>query len=251
MQLVVNALLTSYSVVGKGKQKVLFLHGWGDQGKTFEMLAKDLVKSKKYTAILLDLPGFGGTQGPPKGWGLDDYANFINEFLEKTEHSPKIIIGHSNGGAIAIRGLSSGILSAEKLVLIASAGIRKSSTKKKLLLGVTKSAKLGTKLLPNKLQQRIRQKLYSSIGSDYLVVEEMQDTFKKIVATDVTQDAANLSLPVCLIYGEKDNSTPPEYGQAFKQLINNSQLSIIPQAGHFVHQEQVYKVSKIVQEFIK
>lgn len=252
MQVIVNGILTNYTEVGSGKRIILFLHGWGDDGKTFEILANNIVKEDtKYTAILLDLAGFGGTESPPEAWGLDDYASFVSDFLRKIRLHPDVLVGHSNGGAIAIKGIADSILDPEKLILIASAGIRNSSLKKVLLKSVSVPARLALRSLPKSQRQRVRQKLYGAIGSDYLVVESMEDTFKRVVSTDVREAASTLTLPVCLIYGEKDDATPPAFGQRLAKAINGSEFNLIPSASHFVHQEQVYKVSSVIREFIK
>lgn len=252
MQIVVDKLLTSYSEYGKGKKIILFLHGWADSGQTFEMMARDLVKKDgSLRLVLLDLPGFGGTQNPPVAWGLEEYALFVSAFLKKLALKSSVIVGHSNGGALAIKGLAGGELSADKLILIASAGIRKSSVKKSALRILAKPAAVAVKLAPKSTQLRIRRKLYSAIGSDYLVAVHMQDTFKRVVSSDVVEDAAKLKLPVCLIYGENDNATPPEFGRLLADAIPNSELHILPNTGHFVHQEQVYQTSKTIEDFIK
>lgn len=251
MQAVVNNLLTSYSQTGKGRKSILMIHGWADDGQSFKSLTKQLAENKKYKILTLDLPGFGGTENPPTAWGLGDYASFIYDFLNKIDEHPYSIIGHSNGGAIAINGLAGGKLKAEKLILIASAGIRKPSLKKTALRIASKPAGLAIRILPPPVQKRLRKKLYSAIGSDYLVAEHMQDTFKRVVSDDVADAAATLRIPACLIYGENDTSTPPELGRLLAEALPDSSLDIIPEAGHFVHQEQVYKVSEIIKEFIK
>ena len=75
--------------------------------------------------VAVDLPGFGGSEAPPAAWDLDDYAAFLEAFLRKLALDwPYAIIGHSNGGALAIRALSSGTLKADKLVLLAASGVR-------------------------------------------------------------------------------------------------------------------------------
>lgn len=252
MQLVVDSLITSYSEVGKGKKTILMLHGWADSSQTFESLAKELTaKNKTYRVLMLDLPGFGGTQQPPVAWGLQDYAGFVSDFLRKIEIEPNVIVGHSNGGAIAIKGVATGKLKARKLVLVASAGVRQPSLKKTALRAAAKPVGLAIKVLPQNTQKRVRQKVYGAIGSDYLVAEHMQETFKKVISEDVTAEATMLNLPVCLIYGELDAATPPQYGHLLAKAMPDSRLEIIPMADHFVHQEQVYQVSDIIKEFLK
>ena len=244
--------MTSYRIEGNGKQTVLLLHGWADSGKTFDPLIRELnLANSDLKFVVLDLPGFGGTQPPQEAWGLEEYSDFVGAFLDKIKVRPDAIAGHSNGGAIAIRGLSDGKLKAGKLILLASAGIRDPSLRKSAMRILSKPAKLAIKAAPLSTQKRIRQKLYNAIGSDYLVAEHMQETFKRIVTSDVRESAGRLSLPSALVYGENDTSTPPEFGRLLADSLKNSVYNEIPQAGHFVHQEQAYKTASIIKEFLE
>lgn len=249
MQVVVDSLLTHYAVVGKG-EVILLLHGWGDSGAGLQDLAAALAKTSQ--VIMLDLPGFGGTEAPKTSWGLTEYATFIQHFMQKTETpQPFAIVGHSNGGAIAIRGLSQGSLDAERLVLLGSAGIRgEYKGRIKALRVITKIGKALTAPLPKAAKRRLRRRVYGTIGSDMLVAEHLQETFKKIVTDDVREDATKIAQPTLLIYGENDEQTPPWIGEAFHQLIKNSTLQLMPGAGHFVHHDRPEQVQQSIQEFL-
>lgn len=248
-QVVVDSLLTKYSTSGKGKT-ILLLHGWGDSSSGSADIQERL--SKKYKVIALDLPGFGGTQAPKSDWNLSDYAHFVGNFLEKISEKTYAIVGHSNGGAIAIRGLASGDLKSEKLVLMASAGIRGTDKNRNNVLRlVAKTGKALTMPLPRAVKNRLRRKVYSTMGSDMLVAEHMQGTFKKIVADDVRSDASKLGLPTLLIYGGNDQDTPAWYGETYNKLIKDSRLVVLPEAGHFVHLEQPQAVAAEIEEFLK
>lgn len=119
MKTVVDGLKTSYLKVGKGKPIVL-LHGWEDDSQTFMPLIEKLKQS--YQVYALDFPGFGGTQRPSKEWDLGDYADFMKHWLDKLKLKPFALIGHSNGGAVAIV-CSSRQKVTEKLILLGSTGI--------------------------------------------------------------------------------------------------------------------------------
>ncbi len=250
MQVVVDSLLTHYEKQGKGKV-VVILHGWGDSLAGFAVLQAAL--AKKYCVIAVDLPGFGTTQAPVTVWGLEDYALFMQHFLKKIEVADVwAIIGHSNGGAVAMYGLSNKYLQAEKLVLLAAAGIRTHGGLRKLGFKVlAKSGKVATLWLPIGQRQKIRRKLYKTAGSDMLIVPELQETFKKTVGQDVQADAARLSLPVLMLYGEADTDTPAWFGRRYHELLSDSTLEILPDAGHFVHLDQPAKVQKAIEEFLR
>lgn len=250
MHVVVNGLLTNYQRSGTGKT-ILLLHGWGDQLQTFKAVIPELLQL--YEVIALDLPGFGQTQAPADVWDLDDYAAFIRAFLDKIDSSHMYaIIGHSNGGALAIRGLATQKLEADKLVLLAAAGVRDTQKIRRLVTKViAKTGKVATFWLPDSSKQKLQKKLYGTIGSDMLVAPHLQETFKRTVRQDIQRDAMKITIPTLLIYGDQDTATPVQsVGQQLNMRIAGSYLKIIPGADHFVHQAASEKVSKDILEFL-
>lgn len=248
MQVVVDSLLTHYEVQGNGSL-VLILHGWGDNLKGLVGLQRDL--SRHYRVLAVDLPGFGGSESPAGAWGLDEYSTFIAHFLRKLgENPPHLLIGHSNGGAIAIRGLAKGLLEADKLVLLSSAGIRgEYKGRVRALRYIAKAGKAMTLPLPKKVKQSLRKTAYSTIGSDMLVAEHLQASFKKIVTDDVRKDAATLIVPTLLLYGENDTATPVVFGEILHQAIDGSTLEVLPGAGHFIHLDRPHDVVRAIEDF--
>jgi pimeloyl-ACP methyl ester carboxylesterase len=249
VHIVIDGLLTQYKLAGKGKL-VLLLHGWGDTSQGLAGLQTGL--AKQYRVLALDLPGFGQTQAPETAWNLDDYAHFIKHFLGKLElKQPYAVIGHSNGGALAIRSVGLQALKPEKLVLLAASGIRTGGGAKRFILKViAKTGDIATIWLPERYRQSLRQSLYGAAGSDMLVVPQLQETFKQTVRQDVRADAAAITVPTLLIYGADDRAVPPADGQTYQQLIKNSRLEIIEHAGHFVHTDQPAEVESLVEEFL-
>ena len=249
MNVVVDGLMTNYQKTGEGPV-ILFLHGWGDNAATFEPLINIL--PNKYQILLLDLPGFGGTQMPGQAWGLDDYASFVAAWLKKIGVGKvNTIVAHSNGGSIAIKGLSTGKIKADKLVLMASAGVRnRQKTRKQLLKAAAKGGKAATFFLPNNTKKKIRGRFYKSIGSDVTLMPQLEETFRKVVSEDVQLDAGKLNLPTLLIYGDSDKKTPLSHGKLLAGAIVNSQLVPVADTGHFVHQEQPQQTAELIEDFI-
>ncbi len=250
MIIIVDGYAVNYSQEGKGPV-IVMLHGWGDSLKTFDGLATAL--KRDYTVIRLDLLGFGASDSPEEPFTLDKYAMLVNHFLEKIGvlASVHAFIGHSNGGAIAIRALSSGKLEAEKLVLLASAGIRSEyKGRKKVLRIAAKAAKIPTMLLSQTTQKKLKKRAYKTIGSDLFVAEHLQETFKAIVTDDTLKESSLISKPVLLLYGDKDEATPYIYGEMFKKQMPNAKLVVIEGAGHFLHQENSKEVLEKIREFL-
>lgn len=226
---------------------MVVLHGWGDSGAGWQPFAAEL--AKEYQVIVPDLPGFGGTEMPPVAWNVIDYAMFVRDFLQKIDVAPYAIVGHSNGGAIAIRALGQGLLQAEKLLLIGSAGVRSPRSNQTIQV-IAKVGKVVSRPLPRGVRRRLRETLYQKSGSDLLVAAHMQETFKKIVRDDVRADAAYLSLPTLLLYGADDTETPVEIGELLHAAVEGSHLEVVADAGHFVHRDAEKAVIDRTKEFL-
>src|ERR1700684_4042346 len=120
MKVIVDNLAVEYSDEGQGLPLVM-LHGWMDSLQTFDAITKFL--STKYRIVRLDLPGFGASELPSKPWFVGGYATFVADFCKKLNIEPVAFVGHSLGGRIILKGLAEHSLSAQKAVLIASAGV--------------------------------------------------------------------------------------------------------------------------------
>jgi Predicted hydrolases or acyltransferases (alpha/beta hydrolase superfamily) len=172
-------------------------------------------------------------------------------FIQKLNLKPEIIIAHSFGGQVAIYGIGNGIIKANKLILLASAGIREYKQGKKLFIKlIAKSGKLFLVPLPQHIRRKVTRRFYQKIGSDLYLNYNLKETLGNILKEDVSLDAAKINIPTLLIYGSDDNETPPLFGQKFAQLIEYSTLEIIGHAGHFVFIDCQERVLKLVEGFI-
>ena len=76
----INGIKIFVRIKGQGKP-FLILHGWGANADSW--LKVQNILSKDFQVIVLDLPGFGRSDLPPRVWGLDDYKDFVFKFLKK------------------------------------------------------------------------------------------------------------------------------------------------------------------------
>ncbi len=250
MQAIVDNLITAYKKFGSGKKIILCLPGWGDTVEGFAAMGS--LSSRKYTTVLLDLPGFGGTARPKTVWGLPEYAEFVGKFVKKTDLEPYAIIGHSNGGAISVLASANGDVGPKKMVLLASSGVRNSTSPRKTLHKIgAKIVKLLIAILPKDTQNKIKKKAYNKIGSDYMAIDGLQDIFKKIVSYDVIADARKIKIPVLMVYGSNDFVTPLWQAEKIAKAIRSSRLEVIDNAEHFPHKDQPEKVKGLIEEFLK
>ncbi len=248
MKAVVKNIVTEYRDEGSGAV-MLLIHGWGDNLHTFDFIVP--IISKKWRVVRIDLPGFGASDPLQTPWDVDSYSKFIKDFTDKLNIQVEILVGHSFGGRIAIKAVASKTIKPKKLVLIASAGIAKvRSVRNRFFYILAKAGKVITFIPPFIFWRRqLRKKLYDAAGSDYLKSRELKNTFLKVVKEDLTNFAAEISIPTLLIWGDEDSETPLADGKSFSKIIPGSQLKIIAGAGHFVHKEKPEEVSGLINQF--
>jgi pimeloyl-ACP methyl ester carboxylesterase len=226
----VNGLSTYYEVQGKGRPVVL-LHGWAaDSGslRAISTLLKNASKSKVYA---IDLPGFGYSDTPPEDWDVVAYADFLGAFLQCMDLEKVSLLGHSFGGRIAIKFTAQHPGRVERLVLVDSAGIKpKRKAAYYYRVGLAKILKFARKIFPA-LQN---SKLNPNLGSaDYQKAGALRGTMVKVVNEDLRPFLPLIQQPTLLIWGKNDQETPLADAFVMKELIPNSSLEIIQNAGHF------------------
>jgi pimeloyl-ACP methyl ester carboxylesterase len=248
MKAIVNEISVEYQDEGQGPV-VLMLHGWGNTLHVFDAIVPALAQNRRI--VRMDLPGFGATEVPPRPWNVEDYARFVAAFCEKLKLNIDVLVGYSLGGRIIIKGVSHGILSSHRCVLISAAGVAERRTvRNRAYAAVAKIGKILLEPLPKSMYIKARRLLYTQTGSDYLTIASMSETFRHVVQEDLSLTARGISMPALLIWGADDLVTPLHEGKKLNSLIRGSRLTSIPHASHFVLQEKPEEVSKLIQDFI-
>lgn len=86
----------------KGHHTILFIHGWPLNSKAYEYQFDQLPKMG-YRCIGMDTRGFGNSSKPWSGYTYDRLADDIRCVVETLELCDFTLVGHSMGGAMAIR----------------------------------------------------------------------------------------------------------------------------------------------------
>lgn len=251
MQAIIQNLSVHYTDMGSGKA-ILFLHGWGASGANFAELAAKF--AQQYRVVSVDLPGFGGSEQPQDDWHVGDYAMFVVALLEKLGiEKPYAIIGHSFGGRVALRGVATGVLQADKLVLIGAAGVKHSTSARNTAIKAV--AKTGKAVLSfpglKKVSARARKKLYAVVGSqDYVQSGTMKQIFLNTIDEDLSEFARDIHMPTLLVWGSEDDQAPLADGKFYHEHIAGSRLKIAASAGHFVHHDEPIQVMRWIREFL-
>ena len=248
MKIVVDGLMTEYMSLGSGPKTILFLHGWGANLGSFQPIVEAL--SAKYKIIAVNFPGFSGTGQPSEVWRVGDYAAWTRHFLDKLKiKNLYVIVGHSFGGRVILKGCTGGQLSADKLIFIDAAGVK--SNKKPSQTFRSVASKTLKPVFDTKIMSGVKRKLIGQLGSsDYQAASGiMREVFKKVIDEDLSDLTRKIDSPSLLIWGENDQETPLSDLKIFQQIPKN-EAHVIQNAGHFPFIDQPQEVIKIIKDFL-
>lgn len=191
---------------------------------------------------MLKVPGL--TSKNYKVWDIEDYVNWLKEIISK-EKDKVILIGHSNGGRIAVNFAIKYPEKISKLILIDSAGIYHNELPLALKRVIFKTlAKFAKGFKDSSVLQNI---FYKIVGeNDYKnASQNMKQTMTNLLNSDKSLKPENIKNPTLIFWGKEDKITPVSDGRILNRLIKNSKLEIIENARHspqFTHPNQVAEI---------
>jgi len=247
MELETSGVKVYYQIFGQGTP-LLLLHGWGSNSERWQVVAEEL--AKEYKVIVPDMPGFGRSDALSYPWKMNNYVKWIEDFVKALGLKEYYLMGHSFGGALAAKLAINHPQEVRKLFLVSSASVRKKTAKKTIFKNLSKIAKLFDSIPGYNF---FRKAFYKFIirNSDYPYVDlSMIETYKNVIAEDLSQFTGFIKVPTVIIWGDKDTYTPIEDARFMEQKIHGSKLIIIPGAGHILNREYPEVLAKKILENI-
>ncbi|MDD5152827.1 MAG: alpha/beta hydrolase [Candidatus Pacebacteria bacterium] len=226
-------------------KKIYILHGWSYTKDKWEPMIWGL-GALGYQVVFPDIPGLTGTLDKP--WELSHYMHWLRDILRE-EKEPVVLLGHSNGGRIAISYTAKYPEKVSELILVDSAGVYHddffTNFKKSSLKTIAKAGKVFTK------SETLRKVLYKLIGvRDYERANPiMRETMRNLIKVDSLPDAKKINAPVLLIWGSGDKVTPLSDGKILADTFPNAELHIVEGALHSPQITHSADVLSIIQKY--
>ncbi|NLZ83883.1 MAG: alpha/beta hydrolase [Clostridiales bacterium] len=247
------------------KKTILFLHGWPGSHNLFEY-QYDRLTQLGYRCIGIDTRGFGNSDKPVHGYDYDSLSDDIRAVVEALGLRNFTLLGHSTGGAIAVRymGRHNGF-GVTKLVLVAAAApsLMKRSD---FPYGIDKETILqiieGTY---NDRPQMLRNfgdifffQHTSQAFSDWFFQLGLQAAGWATAAIAKTwinevlfADMEAIHVPTLIIHGIHDKVVPFELGEVQHKMVRNSVLALFEYSGHGSFYDEKEKFNELLVRFIE
>jgi pyruvate dehydrogenase E2 component (dihydrolipoamide acetyltransferase) len=245
-----------YARSGSGEKRVVLIHGFG--GDLVNWLFNIDALAEVATVYALDLPGHGRsvkTLGAPT---VEWLSQAVLGFMDQAGVASAHLVGHSLGGAIAIRAALDAPERVQSLALIAPAGFGPeinreflrgfvSATKARELKGVLASLVNNPQLLTRQMVEDLLK--YKRIDGVNEALGAIAKTLEDGRELQVLRESAQRALrkPSLILWGQQDQILPVSQATALGDL---ARVEIIDQAGHVVQMEAAPRVNALLKEHL-
>jgi pimeloyl-ACP methyl ester carboxylesterase len=193
--------------------------------------------SKHHRVHLVDLPGYGSLRG--REFSISRGAEWLSDFLNGVGFTRGVLIGHSMGALIATLFTAQHPEQVERLVLAAPAiSLPRATIRANLLPLAAAGWYAHPRFLPTLAWDAARAGMRTLFRSA-----------NELLTMNIDEEIAAIRCPTLLIFGERDPLVPVSVGHALNEALADSQLIVIPRAGHVVMFDQPAAFNNAVLEF--
>lgn len=264
----------AYRIAGSGPA-VLLIHGIGDNSTTWTEVQTRL--ARRFTVVAPDLLGHGQSDKPRADYSVAAYANGMRDLLSVLDIDRVTVIGHSLGGGVAMQFAYQFPQFVDRLILVAAGGVtRDVNVALRIAAAPLGSEALALLRLPLVLPAlRVAGRLAGTlIGSTGLgrdlpealrILADLPEptasaafarTLRAVVdwrgqvVTMLDRCYLTESVPVQLIWGDRDSVIPVSHAHLAHAAMPGSRLEIFTGSGHFPFHDDPDRFVAVVQRFI-
>ncbi len=238
-----------------GGPVVVLVHGLGGRAEDWRTLAPYFARAG-YRVYMPDLPGYGRSQQPANfSYSVRDEAHVVVGFLDAMGLKQVDLGGWSMGGWIVQLVAREHPERINRLMLYDAAGIYKKPDWATQLFTPRTPAdldQLDALLMPNppKVPGFIARDILRDSNKNAWVI------YRAVASMLTGQDATDnllpgLSMPVLLVWGEKDRIIPLDQAETMHRLLPQSELVVVSGCGHLAAGQCATQVGPKAVEFLK
>jgi pimeloyl-ACP methyl ester carboxylesterase len=261
-----RAVRMRYFIGGKGPPLVL-VHGLGGAASNWNELAPAL--ARRHRLLVPDLPGHGGSSALPAVSGLGAFADRVALVAEREGMLPAAVVGHSLGGAIALRWALRRPRDVGALVLAASAGLSTGNVWGRRLLSVFSTVRPG-RLAAHRRGWVARSPLLRrlvfgvvSVADPIALTNEAVEGFlaAQLLHTDIDgawqalrrddprAELDGIRCPALVLWGADDAQLPLDDAFEYARRLG-ARLRVIPGCGHLLIAERPDACDRAIRDFL-
>ena len=234
---------------------IVLVHGFG--GDLNGWLFNQPVLAETHRVYAMDLPGHGRAEKAVDGLDVAALAALLADYMVAAGTGPAHLVGHSMGGAVALKLALDKPDLVQRLTLLAPAGLgrelnvdyvrgfaeaERRKEIKSLLQQLFADPELVSRDMVNEVQK------YKRLDGANAALRTLADTLfpdghQALVMKDRLE---SLAMPVQVIWGDEDSIVPPAHAE---ELPAKVRLQILEKIGHMPQMEAAGEVNRLIADF--
>lgn len=231
-----------YLKEGHKQPTIVLLHGWGMSKNAWKNIIPSL--SKDFTVYALDLPGFGDNQQVSSNFTINDYVQYLHNFIQKEKLEKIILLGWSFGSRVAALYTLTYPKNVSKLILYSTSlptnkivSYKESKRRSFINFGII----LGSVITRSIHNRRV-------IINDYKELKELHK--KSRSEKDFIGKVNKISHPTLLLAGRFDYIALVSNIRSLQKVLPHAQLQLFNRSTHLAHIEERAKFLRVLKEFV-
>ena len=265
----VDGLNVRYAISGNGPV-VLLVHGLATSMITWCRNINALAAAG-FTAVALDLPGYGGSSlADHRGYSPDSAASFLVDFADELGIDRFSVVGNSGGGLVAGVTALDHPDRVDQVALVGSAGLGKRVSWPLRLISIPvvgeliyKPEMIGKDALVKRIFHRPPDFLDEIIPEmvrvrclphgPHVMLQSVRSGVNLLGLRpehQILDRLAELEARLLVVWGEEDLVIPPISEEDVRRAAPESTIRVLPECGHWPHMEKPDAFNDILVRFL-
>jgi len=247
---------------------LLLIHGTAASTHSFRDLMPELTRA--FDVLTIDLPGHGYTSRlPDRAMSLPAITRGIAGLLDTLGLSPRYVVGHSAGAAIALRLALDRTRDVNAIVglnaaLLPFGGVLNSVFSPLALFFASTRlmpAMLARRATDRRAVERVIRGTGSTISDSGLALyqrlfrreEHIAAVLAMMAAWDLStikRDLPHLTPRLLLVSGAKDRAVNPAEAARVAGHVPDASVMVLPDCGHLAHEEKPAEIATAIRDFV-
>ena len=244
-----------YREKGGGPEAILFIHGNIASWRWWEKIM-DLLPEEEYQSYAPDSRGCGLTDKPDQGHSIEQFAEDVEAFADALNLKEFTLVGHSLGGATALRYAIAFPHHVKRLVLLnppSAEGTRIARYGYPLVKYWQKNKRALGRALKRTAPTRAYDRFFEKIVEEAFMASEQvfEENARALAQMDLSTELGEIEAPTLLIAGGVSGWSSLKDILNIQRLIPKSRLKIITNVGHSLNIENPQNFVDLITEFCR
>ncbi len=219
--------------------------------------------SSHYRVLAYDNLGFGKSDKGHANYSVRFFTQVLRELIEREDLKKVTLVGHSLGGAIALRYLLEDPSRVKRAVVVAPAGIRLPQHRiLRMIAGLMLRSPMARGTLARSLERCAVQRTEAVLDMMFhahglpddpewrQIRHSLQNTAKNLMHFTLHGELSVIRTPLLVVWGEDDKLLPANLALKIHQEVPLARLAIVPDCGHYPMLEQPERFHRHLREFL-